>query len=266
MRCFFSFLVLCLIISHKPLEAYSPLRFREIPKNQIEWRTDLELRNDVYSNDLIAFLELAPLKNFSVFGEISYRTFSIESQNSVSAQVIHKHVNLDVSGLNASLVGIRFLPFEFLGLNLNWEIPSDNLYSEKFHSISPEIFFLTSFSSRLKFLFGIESKFYIPKSEFQKGNEIGVFLQSHFYLTKWTIDYLLEFQQRIKESRNKRLADIYQKQNDQFSALRFKTGIWRELFKNTLNTDLGLHYEFSQGLLYAKEPSHRLEFSARVLW
>lgn len=266
MKRFIGCLILCVFFSPNQGVAFSPWGFKNTPKNRFEFHTDLKLKEDIYSNNLKAFLEIAPLKNFSVFGEISYRTFSYELDLSSTGKRRHTETNLDVSELNPSLLGVKILPFEFLGFSFSWQIPGTHHLEETKHILFPEIFFVTEFSNRLQFLYGIEYFFFIPKNDFSTGDVISLFFQTSWNLPFLEIDYSLFFRQRIKESKNENLSAPYQKQKDRFSSLHFKVGVWRSILKEPFSLALGLHYDYAHGLLYAKEPSHRIDISARFLW
>lgn len=263
----FRVISVCFFIFQTALFAYTPLRLKSLPSNSIELATLLELHDDVYSNDINAFAEFSLNSQLSFLGELSYRTFSFEQEMDTSFNILHKGTNLSVSGFYTFLLGVKFFPVEFLGASLDWAIPIEKeLGFQKFHSVSGEFLFLYPFTNWFEFSLAQEFCFYIPTDNFSLGSEIAIQWQGIFKISKWRIEHISEFRQRVKDSKNKSLAIPYQKQNDRFSALRFKTAIYRNLIEKSFDLDIGISYEVAKGFLYGKETGHKFSIESRFSW
>jgi len=133
-----------------------------------------ELLDDVYSADLNFSGEYAPCNRFGVYGDFSYRLISYEFDTMLHDQR-HEALNLHVNGFNESYLGMKFMPYSFFGVDVNWRLPSgEGSLKNRCRRLGIEPFGIYDFSRGL--LLGAAASYYtfLEDDNFQPGDEIGL--------------------------------------------------------------------------------------------
>ncbi|WP_405340387.1 hypothetical protein [Fibrobacter sp.] len=232
-----------------------------------------ELRDDVYSADLNVAGEFAPCHCFSIYGDFSYRLLSYEYDVMFHDQR-HEALNLHVNGLNESYLGVKLMPFSFVGVVFNWRLPPrEGSRVNRFYRIGVTPYGLYEFSRNMTLGAAMEYFTFLEERNFQPGDELGLkgsiswkLLWDRNDYSGWKFDYVLLYRWRIQESRNLNLDKPYQKMDDLYRGMKLRIDAARyfSVFKNSLGA--AFFYEMNRGHLFGMETGHTLGLYAKYMF
>ena len=268
--CFFLILLLPGLVSAVARESILPVRG---PESYALFGGVAELRDDVYSADLNVAGEFAPCHCFSIYGDFSYRLLSYEYDVMFHDQR-HEALNLHVNGLNESYLGIKLMPFSFVGVDFNWRLPPrEGSRVNRFYRIGVTPYGLYEFSRNMMLGAAMEYFTFLEERNFQPGDELGLkgsiswkLLWDRNDYSGWKFDYVLLYRWRIQESRNLNLDKPYQKMDDLYRGVKLRIDAARyfSVFKNSLGA--ALFYEMNRGHLFGMETGHTLGLYAKYMF
>jgi len=243
-------------------EPLTPLRG---PQRFVSFGSLAELLDDVYSADLNFAGEYAPCNCFSVYGDFSYRLISYEFDTMLHNQR-HEALNLQVNGFNESYLGMKFMPYRFFGVDVNWRLPpGDGSQVNRFHRIGVEPFYLYDFSKGMQL--GVAASYYtfLEDDDFQPGDEIGLKASMEWRLAwdyelhrGWLFDYVFLYRWRIQESQNLNMDKPYQDMNDLYRGFRMRVDAGHYFALAGHSLGVALFYEMNRGYLFGMETGHTL--------
>ena len=268
--CFFLILLLPGLVSAVARESILPVRG---PESYALFGGVAELRDDVYSADLNVAGEFAPCHCFSIYGDFSYRLLSYEYDVMFHDQR-HEALNLHVNGLNESYLGVKLMPFSFVGVDFNWRLPPrEGSRVNRFYRIGVTPYGLYEFSRNMTLGAAMEYFTFLEERNFQPGDELGLkgsiswkLLWNRNDYSGWKFDYVLLYRWRIQESRNLNLDKPYQKMDDLYRGMKLRIDAARyfSVFKNSLGA--ALFYEMNRGHLFGMETGHTLGLYAKYMF
>ena len=251
-------------------ETVSPVR---APESYALFGSLVELRDDVYSADLNLAGEYAPCNCFSVYGDFSYRLLSYKYDFTLHDQR-HEALNMQVNGLNESYLGMKLMPFPFLGLDANWRLPPrEGSRVNRFHRLGILPFGLYEFSRSMTLGTAVEYFTFLEKQNFQPGDELGVkgsiswkVLWDRGDHSGWKLDYVFLYRWRIQESENMSMEQPYRKMDDLHRGFRMRVDAAR--YSAFLGKPLGvaLFYEMNRGNLFGMETGHTIGLYAKWMF
>ena len=268
--CFFLILLLSGLVSAVARESILPVRG---PESYALFGGVAELRDDVYSADLNVAGEFAPCHCFSIYGDFSYRLLSYEYDVMFHDQR-HEALNLHVNGLNESYLGVKLMPFSFVGVDFNWRLPPrEGSRVNRFYRIGVTPYGLYEFSRNMTLGAAMEYFTFLEERNFQPGDELGLkgsiswkLLWDRNDYSGWKFDYVLLYRWRIQESRNLNLDKPYQKMDDLYRGMKLRIDAARyfSVFKNSLGA--AFFYEMNRGYLFGMETGHTLGLYAKYMF
>lgn len=248
-------------------ETVSPVR---APESYVLFGGIAELRDDVYSGDLNGAGEFAPCNCFSIYGDFAYRLVSYEWDTKLHNQN-HEAVNLRINGLNESYLGMKLMPFPFVGLDVSWRLPPrEGSRVNRFHRMGVSPFGLYDFSRNMTLGAAAEYYTFLEERNFQPGDELGLkgsiswkLLWDRNDYSGWKFDYVFLYRWRIQESENLNLDKPYRKMKDLERGFRMRVDAGR--YYSVLGNSLGfaLFYEMNRGYLFGMETGHTLGLYAK---
>lgn len=258
-------IILCVGLWASFLTATETVTPVHLPENSVRAGFIVELRNDVYSGDGHLLSELSPLKNFSVFSDISYRFLSYEWE-ALWLDQLHQPVNLRVNGLNETYLGIQFFATENFGFSSHFRFaPGEGSQVDRFERLAFSPLFFYPFSGHLQLGASLDYFTYFDRDDFDPGEEIGGRLSmiwKPFFSFKaprgLQVTSVFLWRHRIRESRNLHLKKSYQKMDDEYFGFRLHEEILYKL--KSLPLGYGILYEMNRGNLFGDETGHRVEF------
>lgn len=265
-------LLLAMVIA-SPAIAREALLPWQAPQNFVLLGGYADLRDDIYSGDFNLMGEYAPCNCFSVYGSISYRLLSYEWDAKLHNE-IHEAVNLQVNGFNESYIGVKFVPYSFFGVDVNWRnLPGGGDSESRFYRLGVEPFGLYRFSRNLNLGAGAQYYTFLEHKNYQPGDELGlkasltwrVFWNEE--LRKgWQLDYAFLYRWRLQESKNLNLEKPYQKMDDLYRGFRLRLDAGR--FFPVAGHSLGveLFYEMSRGSLFGAETGHTVGLYTKYIF
>ena len=268
--CFFLILLLLGLVSAVARESILPVRG---PESYALFGGVTELRDDVYSADLNVAGEFAPCHCFSIYGDFSYRLLSYEYDVMFHDQR-HEALNLHVNGLNESYLGIKLMPFSFVGVDFNWRLPPrEGSRVNRFYRIGVSPFGLYEFSRNMVLGAAVEYFSFLEERNFQPGDELGVkgsiswkLLWDRDDYSGWKFDYVFLYRWRIQESENLNMQKPYRKMDDLYRGFRMRVDAahYFSVLKNSLG--MALFYEMNRGNLFGMETGHTLGLYAKFMF
>jgi hypothetical protein len=251
-------------------ETVSPVR---APESFVLLGALAELRDDVYSGDINVAGEYAPCNCFSIYGDFAYRLVSYE-WNTMAHDQIHEMVNLRVNGLNESYLGMKLMPFPFVGVDVSWRLPPrEGSRVNRFHRLGVSPFGLYEFSRNMALGAAAEYFTFLEERDFQPGDELGLKGSISWKLlwdrddhSGWKFDYVFLYRWRIQESENLSLQKPYRKMDDLYRGYKMRVDAARYFssFGNSLG--IALFYEMNRGHLFGMETGHTLGLYAKFLF
>jgi len=235
------------------------------PASFIQFGLLAELLDDVYSADLNLSGEYAPCNCFSVYGDFSYRLISYEFDTMLHDQR-HEMLNLQVNGFNESYLGMKFMPYSFFGVDVNWRLPpGEGSQVNRFHRLGIEPFGVYSFSRGLQLGAAAGYFTFLESDNFQPGDELGLKGSIEWRLAwdyelrrGWQFDYVFLYRWRIQESRNLNMDEPYQKMDDLYRGFRVRVDAARYMSVARYSLGVALFYEMNRGNLFGFETGHTL--------
>lgn len=232
-----------------------------------------ELRDDVYSADLNVSGEYAPCNCFSVYGDFSYRFVSYEFDTMLHDQ-IHELVNLRVNGFNESYVGMKFMPYSFLGVDVSWRLPpGEGSQVNRFHRLGVAPMGVFRFSKRLVLGGAVEYFTFLEKQSLQPGDELGLkyslswkFAWDFDEPSGWMLDYVFLYRWRLQESENLGMDKPYQKMDDLYRGLKMRVDVGRYWAISRMPLGVSLFYELNRGELFGFETGHVVGLNTKLLF
>ncbi len=233
----------------------------------------LELLDDVYSADLNFSGEFAPCNCFSVYGDVSYRLVSYEFDTMLHDQR-HEALDLKVSGFNESYVGMKFMPYSFFGIDVNWRLPpGDGSQVNRFHRLGVAPMGLYDFSKTLKLGVAAEYFTFLEKDSFLPGDELGVRTSLTWNLfwdmddrSGWEVSHVFLYRWRISESENLNMDEEFRKMGDLYRGFRMRSDVARYFALGRHSLGVALFYEMNRGNLFGFETGHALGLYGNLRW
>lgn len=243
------------------------------PSTSVKFSFLGELLDDVYSADVALAGEYAPCNCFSIYGDFSYRLTSIEFNTMLHDQ-IHEMLDLQVNGFNEFYLGMKFMPYPFLGVDVSWRLPpGEGSPVNRFHRLGVEPFYLYPFSKGL--LLGVAASYYtfLEDDDFQPGDELGVKASMEWRVawdyddpSGWLFDYVFLYRWRIQESQNLSMSKPYQEMKDLYRGFRMRVDAGRYFFVKKGSLGVSLFYEMNRGYLFGMETGHSLGLYTKYLF
>lgn len=254
-----AFFLLSVVSLVRGMEPVSPV---ESPHREIALGAAASLNDDVYSGDVNLSGEFSINPGLSVWGATSYRFISYQYELMLHDQ-LHEYVNLQVSGLNATYLGFKYFPLDFLGFSSYWRFRSrDGDGKEHFNQIGASLMGLYPFSPRLSLGASLDALSYFERIHYQPGKELGGRLSFVWRPAKWEISEVLLYRHRMNESLNMNMDEPYRKMDDEYSGIKARMAISRSLCE-TFPFSIGIAYEMSKGTLFGFETGHLVEISVK---
>lgn len=263
--CSFAKILLAILLAVVCSFSREVLRPLHSPYNFAEIGILAELRDDVYSGDLNFSAEFAPCNCLALYGDVSYRLISYEFDTMLHDQ-IHEMVNLQVNGFNESYVGMKLMPYPYVGLDVSWRFPpGEGSRVNRFNRLGIAPFGIYNFSRGMQL--GVAAGYYTfledqnfqPGDEFELRGSIDWRLAWDYSAYKgWLVDYVFLYRWRLQESRNLNMDRPYQKMNDDYRGFRMRVDMGR--YFSVVHRSLGivLFYEMNRGNLFGFETGHTL--------
>ncbi len=260
--------VVCLAASSLATEVLHPIL---PPANAFAFKGVCELDEDVYSGDLIASVELSPVKRLGFYSDASFRLLSYSYEYSMKGYV-HNYANLHVNGFNETYVGAKALFTRHLGFDLNWRLPpGEGSQKQRFHRFGFAPFAVYGFGENLQLGTMFRYNIFLEDANYKPGDEIGVmasFVWRPFWKAHeksgWQLTEIFLYQARIEESENRNMLGPYRKMDDAYRGMKLQYEVVRYFDLFGFLTGIGLNYEMHEGNLFGLETGHRLGFSIKV--
>lgn len=223
-----------------------------------------DLRDDVYSGDVRAAFEIAPVNFASVFVDGSYRFKTYEFNTKLHGQ-IHELIDLRVEGLNATTVGAKVFPIENFGIAIAYTFPAREGNTREHHpKFKTELQSVFPLLSWIRIGYALEYLKNFERNALQLGDELGS--KASVVLDVWGLElaYVFLFRSRVEESVNRHLAKPYRGMGDNYQGYRMHVELSKVCKFRLFSIRPGVSYEMSKGYLFGFETGHRLELFVKV--